>query len=250
MHARCVGRYGRFCFFSPLDRCLQAPFSAPTLNTVQVAVRPSFRMFFPTKIHARTDTCLPFCSVCFVATVCCGWPVWVIRRAVNADLFRAADLSFSVEGLPLNQPLSSLPVASASRFSAIDSAFSSSIVGLHTALPLGDVVSARVQTWYNRQQIDVLDVDGFWFPARVFSFFFFYEIPRDTDRLVASGLLVTHSRGRWWPPFGLPRPLELCSACAYITLSSVRLHPVVLFVVQLVNWHCMAWHDTTRHGMT
>lgn len=62
-------------------------------------------------------------------------------RAVNADLFRAADLSFSVESLPLNQPLSSLPVASASQFSAVDSAFNSSIVGLHTALPLGDVVS-------------------------------------------------------------------------------------------------------------
>lgn len=67
--------------------------------------------------------------------------VGLMRRAVNADLFRAADLSFSIEGLPLNQPLSSLPVASASRFSAIDSAFNSSIVGLHTALPLGDVVS-------------------------------------------------------------------------------------------------------------
>lgn len=61
-------------------------------------------------------------------------------RAVNADLFRAADLSFSVESLPLNQPLSSLPVAAASCFSAIDAAFNSSIVGLHTALPLGDLV--------------------------------------------------------------------------------------------------------------
>lgn len=46
-----------------------------------------------------------------------------------------------MEGLPLNQPLSSLPVASGCRFSAIDSAFNSSIVGLHTALPLGDLVS-------------------------------------------------------------------------------------------------------------
>lgn len=63
-----------------------------------------------------------------------------VIRCVNADLFRAADLSFSVECLPLNQPLSSLPVASTSRFSAVDAAFNSSIVGLHTALPLGDVV--------------------------------------------------------------------------------------------------------------
>ncbi|CAN0496504.1 unnamed protein product, partial [Ectocarpus sp. 12 AP-2014] len=69
----------------------------------------------------------------------CTLAVGMSHRAVNADLFRAADLSFSVESLPLNQPLSSLPVASSSRFSAIDSAFNSSIVGLHTALPLGDV---------------------------------------------------------------------------------------------------------------
>ncbi|CAM9208539.1 unnamed protein product, partial [Ectocarpus fasciculatus] len=70
----------------------------------------------------------------------CTLAVGMSHRAVNADLFRAADLSFSVESLPLNQPLASLPVASASRFSAIDSAFNSSIVGLHTALPLGDVM--------------------------------------------------------------------------------------------------------------
>ncbi|CAB1120292.1 unnamed protein product [Ectocarpus sp. CCAP 1310/34] len=70
----------------------------------------------------------------------CTLAVGMSHRAVNADLFRAADLSFSVESLPLNQPLSSLPVASSSRFSAIDSAFNSSIVGLHTALPLGDVM--------------------------------------------------------------------------------------------------------------
>ena len=68
-------------------------------------------------------------------------------RAVNADLFRAADLSFSVESLPLNQPLLSLPVSSASRFSAIDAAFNSSIVGLHTALPLGDVVRDERAGW-------------------------------------------------------------------------------------------------------
>lgn len=68
-------------------------------------------------------------------------------RAVNADLFRAADLSFSVESLPLNQPLLSLPVASASRFSAIDAAFNSSIVGLHTAMPLGDVVRPEHAGW-------------------------------------------------------------------------------------------------------
>lgn len=64
-------------------------------------------------------------------------------RAVNAELFRAADLSLSVEGLPVNQPLASLPVASASCFSAIDVAFNTKLVGLHSALPLGDVVSGR-----------------------------------------------------------------------------------------------------------
>lgn len=40
----------------------------------------------------------------------------------------------------MNQPLSSLPVASVSRFSAIDAAFNSKLVGLHAALPLGDLV--------------------------------------------------------------------------------------------------------------
>lgn len=76
--------------------------------------------------------------------VCDPFPIDAMAfllRAVNADLFRAADLSFAVESLPLNQPLASLPIASASRFSAVDSAFNSSVVGLHTALPLGDVVS-------------------------------------------------------------------------------------------------------------
>ncbi|CAM9177415.1 unnamed protein product [Discosporangium mesarthrocarpum] len=61
-------------------------------------------------------------------------------RAMNAELFRTADLSLSIEGLPLNQPLSSLPVASPGRFSAIDAAFNSEIVGLHAALPLGELV--------------------------------------------------------------------------------------------------------------
>lgn len=59
---------------------------------------------------------------------------------MNADLFRAADLALSVEGLPLNQPLSSLPTASKSHFSAIDAAFNNKLVGLHAALPLGDLV--------------------------------------------------------------------------------------------------------------
>lgn len=71
--------------------------------------------------------------------------VLATRRAVNADLFRAADLSLSIESLPLNQSLLSLPVASASRFSAVDAAFNSKLVGLHTALPLGDVVRKLMQ---------------------------------------------------------------------------------------------------------
>ncbi|CAM9109976.1 unnamed protein product [Choristocarpus tenellus] len=61
-------------------------------------------------------------------------------RSMNGELFQTADLSLSVEGLPLNQPLSSLPVASPVCFSAIDAAFNSEIVGLHAALPLGDLV--------------------------------------------------------------------------------------------------------------
>lgn len=64
------------------------------------------------------------------------------RRSVNADLFRTADLALSLEGLPLNQPLSSLPVASRYRFSAVDVAFNNKLVGLHAALHLGDLVSA------------------------------------------------------------------------------------------------------------
>ena len=65
-----------------------------------------------------------------------------IFRAVNADLFRAADLSFSVENLPRNQSnqsLASVPTASTSLFSGIDAAFNSSMIGLHAALSLGDI---------------------------------------------------------------------------------------------------------------
>eukprot|EP00611_Tribonema_gayanum_P022395 TRINITY_DN4484_c0_g1_i2.p1 TRINITY_DN4484_c0_g1~~TRINITY_DN4484_c0_g1_i2.p1 ORF type:complete len:508 (-),score=184.88 TRINITY_DN4484_c0_g1_i2:839-2362(-) len=62
-------------------------------------------------------------------------------RAANAGLFRAADLSLLQAGLPMSQPLTSLPRASATQLSAADIRFNSAIVGLCTALPLADVLN-------------------------------------------------------------------------------------------------------------
>lgn len=148
---------------------------------------------------------------------------------MNADLFRAADLSFSVEGLPLNQPLSSLPVASASRFSAIDSAFNSSIVGLHTALPLGDVVGTQeaahwVVGWWS------------WFPLRAASLFCSPVTPTDLVLLGAHVALV-----KWLPLGNALAPRVAFAAQPYgafeLAASRFSVGCVSFGVVGAAKWH-------------
>lgn len=138
------GSATKYCFsFGPVHWTLL--FRPNTVSQAACGYPPDVHVF---SCHKNTKNAHPnwYVSVhppCHLAADCP--PNRWMLRAVNANLFRAADLSFSVEGLPLNQPLSSLPVASASRFSAIDSAFNSSVLGLHTALPLGDLVSANAR---------------------------------------------------------------------------------------------------------
>jgi hypothetical protein len=73
-----------------------------------------------THTHAHTNTHTRTHAQEYGETVLC---VGTSYRAANACLFKAADLSLLQSGLPMSQPLSSLPRASPTQLSSADILF-------------------------------------------------------------------------------------------------------------------------------